>query len=439
MSELDTKIEAMTAKVVSLAEMVKDKQNMERDRYDSIKGELTEQSSALEGLLAEKRQADLAGDIEAIKAGMEALRPASKAAQILRGAGDDDDDPAGFGGFLKALWDAKTIGSPDSWQRFMAHPAYQGAIKATTGDTDANGGYIIPNNVVGQIIEIAKGGDIYRNLMDVTDGVRGYGVDQPYELDDSSLQRAQGQGGEATSYGSNKDTRDFTTGNATATLFPIARIIDVGNQLVRYSEGAAEKNVRSRLGRALALAEVYYILSGTGSNGQPKGILTSLTAASSTYATALSSESRAAAIGRGIGALENRSYAADAVVMTPTDWWELATETLGTSGSGGWVLAPGSGAASINGALRSFPLWGVPVYRDLANPGTTGFLPTGTALIAPWSDIDLYFGQSMRIDVSTESGNRFDRNLTGFRGEEEIAFNADAFVLTGMVQKVTGL
>lgn len=439
MSDLDSRIEDLTKAVTDLAAKAVEAQSGEKERYVSLKAELTDRSTELEGLLEEKRKTDLAGDIEALKAGMESLRPASKAARILAGASDEDEGDAHFGGFLKALWRVKEEGSPAAWAAFEAHPSYREATKATVGDTDANGGYIIPNNVVGQIIEIAKGGNIYRTLMDVTDGIRGSGVDQPYELDDSSLQRAQGQGGEATSYGSNKDTRDFTVGNATATLFPIARIIDVGNQLLRYSEGAAEKNVRSRLGRALALAEVYYILSGTGSNGQPKGILTSLAAASSSYATALSSESRAAAIGRGIGALETRSFAADAVVMTPTDWWELATETLGSSGSGGWVLAPGEGAASISGALRSFPLWGVPVYRDLANPGQTGFLTTGTALIAPWKDIDLYFGQSMRIDVSTESGNRFDRNLTGFRGEEEMAFNADAFVLTGMIQKVTGL
>lgn len=119
--------------------------------------------------------------------------------------------------------------------------------------------------------------------------------------------------------------------------------------------------------------------------------------------------------------------------MTPTDWWELAVETLGSSGSGGWALAPGDGP-QVNASRRSFPLWGVPVFRD-----NSTFLTTGTALIAAWSDIDLFFGDTYRIDVSTEAGTRWDRNITGFRAEEEIAFNADPYVLTGKVQRVTGL
>lgn len=427
--DLDSRIEALTASVTTLAAQVADK-DMPKDRYDSIKAELTTHANELEALQAEKRQADVASDLEELKARMdEEFRPASKAAAILGGAsGSQLSNEAPFGSFLKALWMAKTEPSPANWAAFEPY-----RVKATVGDTDANGGYLIPNNFVAQVVEICQGRNVYRQIMNVVPGVRGTGVDIPYELDDSSLIRAQGQGGEATAYGSNKDTRDFTVGSATASLFPLARIIDVGNQLLRYSEGAAERLVRNKLGSTFAKGEAYYILSGSGANGQPKGILTSLTGASSSYSTALSSETRASAIGRGIGALEARACDADAVVMTPTDWWELAVETLGTSGSGGWALAPGDGP-TVNASRRSFPLWGVPVFRD-----NSGFLTTGTALIANWSDIDLFFGDQYRVDVSSEAGTRFDRNVTGFRAEEEIAFNADPYVLTGKVQRVTGL
>ena len=428
---MDTRIEALTASVTTLAEQVQGKADMPKDRYDAIKAELTEQAETLEGLLTEKRQADVETDLTELKARMdEEFRPASKAAAILGGAsGSQVSDEAPFGSFLKALWLANKQPTPANWAALETHPGY----KATVGDTDAAGAYIIPNNFVAQVVEICQGRNIYRQLMNVIPGVRGQGVDIPYELDDSSLQRAIGQGGEARSYGSNKDTRDFTLGSATANLFPLARIIDVGNQLLRYSEGAAERLVRNKLATAFWKGEAYYILSGTGANNQPNGILTSLAAASSTYSTALSSETRAAAIGRGLGALESRACDATAVVMTPTDWWELAVETLGSSGSGGWALAPGDGP-QVNASQRSFPLWGVPVFRD-----NSTFLTTGTALIAEWASIDLFFGQDYRIDVSDEAGTRWDRNITGFRAEEEIAFNADPYVLTGKVQRVTGL
>jgi hypothetical protein len=41
--------------------------------------------------------------------------------------------------------------------------------------------------------------------------------------------------------------------------------------------------------------------------------------------------------------------------------------------------------------------------------------------------------------VSSEAGDRWDKNLTGFRAEEEIAFNADPYVLSGKSQRITGL
>jgi hypothetical protein len=64
---------------------------------------------------------------------------------------------------------------------------------------------------------------------------------------------------------------------------------------------------------------------------------------------------------------------------------------------------------------------------------------TGTALIIERSDVEIYTGQEYRIDVSSEAGNRFDQNITGFRAEEEFGFNAEPYVRTGRVQKVTGI
>jgi HK97 family phage major capsid protein len=439
-SELDQRIEALTGAVTDLAAKSAEAKSGEKDRYESIKGELATQAAEFETLLEEKRKEELTSTVTDLKARMDEFRPASKAAAILRGAdGDDEDDQisanhgtTGFGSMLAAIAAFKSSPSPANWAALAATGATE-STKATVGDTNANGGYLIPLNFVSQVVEICQGRNIWRQLMNVNNGVRGLGVNIPYELNDDSLQRAIGQGGEAIAYGSNKDIRDFTVGSATASLFPLARIITVGNQLLRYSEGTAERLVRNKLATAFAKAEDYYILSGTGANSQPKGILTSITAASATYTTALSSETRAAAIGRGIGALEARSCDADAVVMTPTDWWELAVETLGTSGSGGWALAPALGAAS-QPVLRNFPLWGVPVYRD-----ALGFLTAGTALIGNWSDVDLFFGDEYRVDVSSEAGTNFALNLTSFRAEEEMAFNADPYVLTGKIQRVTGL
>ena len=51
----------------------------------------------------------------------------------------------------------------------------------------------------------------------------------------------------------------------------------------------------------------------------------------------------------------------------------------------------------------------------------------------------IYFGQDYTIDESSEAGNRFDQNVTGFRDEEEMGFSAEPAVRAGRVQIVAGI
>lgn len=69
----------------------------------------------------------------------------------------------------------------------------------------------------------------------------------------------------------------------------------------------------------------------------------------------------------------------------------------------------------------------------------SGRRPRSGPLVLSASDIDLYFGQDYTIDVSSEAGNRFDQNVTGFRAEEEMGFRAEPAVRTGRVQIVAGI
>ena len=98
---------------------------------------------------------------------------------------------------------------------------------------------------------------------------------------------------------------------------------------------------------------------------------------------------------------------ATAVVMHPTDYWEMVAETLGTSA----VRAAGRSIprrARPAPHPRDDPL-GPPVYRCAE-------LAAGTALVADWTAFEIYLGSEYRIDVSSEAGNRWDQNITGFRG-----------------------
>jgi HK97 family phage major capsid protein len=346
----------------------------------------------------------------------------AKAAAIMDAAGAGDGIKA-FGRYSEANWlsalaDRKN-GDPDA-QQF---------VKAVLGTSSATGTAIIPNNFVASLVPQIAATNIYRDLFNVVEVTQGAAVDIPYEITAITAALLQG------AYGSNKDIRDFSFARATATLYFISQIADIGNQLLRQSNGAAEAAASRRLSKSIGIAEAQFITNGTGTS-QPLGFFQAFLAYGDPagFKTALSSESRASAIGRGISALETRGILAEGlcIVMNPTDYWELATETLGSSGSGGWVLDPAAGAA---GSPPVTSLWGVPVRRDPWWPTAQA----GTALIIERSDVDMFVGQEYRIDVSSEAGTRFDQNITGFRAEEEFGFNAEPYVRTGRVQKVTGI
>jgi len=196
-------------------------------------------------------------------------------ADILRGAGGSQPDSGTP--FLKAIMDARR-GDPEA----------NSYVKSILGTSAATGQAMVPNNFVAGIAQWASGENIYRQCMNWQSVGAVTGVDVPYDTD--AIEAALLQG----AYGSNKDVRDFNFGEATATLYQIAQIVDIGNQLLRQSNGAAEAHARRRLGRAFAKAEAVFVSSGTGSS-QPLGILQAFTDTSvPSYSTALSSEPRAA-------------------------------------------------------------------------------------------------------------------------------------------------
>lgn len=423
--DLDVKAEALTAQIRELATELKEKDNLPMDRMSAIEGEIAAKSAALDSLEAEKREREVDARLAALDDRLKSFTRTTaqtKASAILAGVSDKPVMKS-FGiynenNFLASLVDQRR-GDPDARE----------FVKSVLGTSDATGQAIVPNNFVAGLVDQLALKNVYRQVFDFIPVTNGSAVDVPYVVTAYTAALLQG------AYGSNKDIRDFSFNQATATLYQIAQIADVGNQLLRQSNGAAEKVVRNRLAGSIGMLEAQYIINGTGSS-QPLGFFPALAAYGdvAAFKTTLSSESRVAAIGRGIGAMEARGVISDnlVVVMHPTDYWELATETLGTSGSGGWAIDPAAGAS---GTLPANRVWGVPVMRDPNWPAAK----VGTALLIDRSDVQVFTGDQYRIDVSSEAGNRFDQNITGFRAEEEFGFTAEPYVRTGRVQQVIGI
>ena len=296
----------------------------------------------------------------------------------------------------------------DDWGAHWADP--DPAAKATVGDTDAAGGYLVPNAVVGAINEQATPRRSVVDLFDVVNGVRGSSVDVPYEQDATA--RAV-----IALAGQTKENSNFITGAYTATLYTLARIFDVGNQLLRHSQGAAERNVRSRLARAFALGEDYYTLQGTGTN-QPYGLLTAL-GSSGPHVTTFSSPSDSTVAGSVIsavltaaGELADLGADPDGVVLNSGDFFRMARQGSDTAGFWRDPFTPLQSAGTDGrgpGGLR---------WRHSPN------MPADSLVVGEYGSTEFYRGMGYRVDTSSEAGDRWDKNLTGFRGEEEIAFDA---------------
>lgn len=418
--------EALTKEITDLATEMRDKSDIPVDRITAIEAEIAAKAAQLDELERDERteamEAKLA-DLEGQLKSQRRTEASAKAAAILSGA---EGSPIGLKSvgrynetnFLAALVNRR-LGDNDA-QEF---------VKGVLGTSTATGQAIIPANFVAELVAQLGLVNVYRQQFGVNNGVVGAGVNLPYETTAVTAALVQG------AYGSNKDVRDYGFASATATLYTIAQIADIGNQLLRQSNGAAERQARRRLAASVGMTEATWITNGSGS-GQPLGFFPAFLAFGDPagFKTALSSEPRVATFGRAIGALESRGVIRDnlVIVCSPTDYWKAAAEGLGTSYAGGWAINP-AGGASVAPPITS--VWGVPFVSDPNWPAAK----VGTALIIDKSEVDIFTGQEYRIDVSSEAGNRFDQNITGFRAEEEFAFNAEPYVRTGRVQQVTGI
>lgn len=314
--------------------------------------------------------------------------------------------------------------------------------KATLGTTGATGGYVLPNNLVDTVIKPATQRAVLQNLVTVINGVSVRGVDQPYRMGAPTRMTFQ-------DWGATKENVNLTYGSYSAVLGTIARVYDIAKQYARFSAGAAEADVMDELTKAAILAENYYMIAGagtgsTGSGDPTVGVYTSLDAtpaflgykSAKTGAASNSTVagSAASAFAELFGILAGRNREASAVLVDSTTYWTMIAQ--GSDTAGFWVSPSGGPTGFTRTESGGLAFWGVPIYYD-TNLGTNA--ATKIAIAAEWSAFKLYRGMEFRIDSSDVAGDRWDKNLIGFRGEEEIGFNAESPVHVGAAQLMTAV
>ncbi len=294
-----------------------------------------------------------------------------------------------------------------------------GVLKATTGLTDAAGGWILPNAIVDDLIKVGRYQSAVTRLVTRRTGLGGAtAVDIPYRTTDAA--RAA-----VIEWGSLKTNVDLTYGGYTATLYTLAKIHDVSNQFLRKSAGAAEADVLDELARAFALGEAYYILQGSGSS-EPYGLQTAITNAPATFtsSTVAAAATRAGAIITIIanlaGTLAGRNRTPEAALVSQSSLWTLAAQ--GTEDAGFFL------DVTTDPTSPTIRVFGIPVYGDNYVAGSDDLI------MGEFSALKVYYGDGMRVDSSNVANTRWDYNLTGFRGEMEMGLDARPAVYAGAFQ-----
>jgi len=311
-------------------------------------------------------------------------------------------------------------------------------VKSTLGATGATGGYVLPNNLVDRVIKPNTQKAVYQQLVTVINGVSVRGVDQPYRT--TAAQRAA-----FVDWGTLKTNVNEAYGTYSAVLGTLAIIYDIGKQYARFSSGAAEQDVMDEITRGMQLGENYYVIAGAGTGsvgtGDPTaGVYTQLLAAAPTYSTTFSPVattlvgSFAEGLTKGQMALAIRARECQAWVVDATTFWTAIGQ--GTDTAGFWVNPAGGPTGFTRTTSGALSFWGVPIYYD-ANLGSNA--TTKIAIGGEWDALKLYRGMEFRIDTSDVAGTRWDYNLIGFRGEEEIGFHAGSAVAVGAMQLVTSV
>lgn len=168
-----------------------------------------------------------------------------------------------------------------------------------------------------------------------------------------------------------------------ATWIPASKqVLDDNDQLQSQISLLMASGVRQKL--------EHEVLAGAGGTGEINGLINQATPIISTM------QHPADRIGEAITTLKARGWNPTVVVMSPADWFAIASERAET-GNGQYVLGSPRDPSPPS-------LWGVPVVVTLS-------MPDGQALVLDTATLALLDRQEVTVEASRHDGNNFRRNL----------------------------
>lgn len=203
----------------------------------------------------------------------------------------------------------------------------------------------------------------------------------------------------------------FTLG--TAAVVTLAHWIPASKQVLSDAP-ALKAYIDTRLMYGLKLKEEDQLLNGNGSNGNLSGLMTNATAY---VPTSPQMTNEIDIIRHAIKQAQVSEYMPDALLLNPSDWYDIDVRKVGT-GDARYIVG--------NPREMSVPrLWGLPVV-------VTNSIASGSFLLGAFGiGAAIWDREQASIQTSTENSDNFVKNMVTILAEERIAltvFRSAAFV-----------
>lgn len=200
---------------------------------------------------------------------------------------------------------------------------------------------------------------------------------------------------------------------ATAAVITLAHFIPASKQVLDDSP-SLQSFINGRLMYGLKLKEETQLLSGTGANHQLNGLISQATSYSlrspnlTNEIDIIRDAQRQAQVSE---------YMPDAVILNPSDWYDIDVRKVGASDDRYVVGNPRSMSAPM--------LWGMPVV-------ITNSISSGTFLLGNFQmGAEIKDREQSSVELSLEDSTNFQKNMVTIRAEERLTlcvYRTEAFI-----------
>lgn len=309
--------------------------------------------------------------------------------------------------------------------------------KAMTEGTGSAGGYLVPDQVSGELLALRQQDAVLRGLFSSLD------------VTTDSLRIASVTGGLTAGWVdelATKPSADMTFDEISASVFTAAGLAIVSNQLLADATRSVDGLINSDLAKRLKNLEEVAFLNGSGT-GQPRGILNTSGVQTESLTVTTIPELLDAIVNAIDKIHTNFLGAPNAIVMHPRTWARIVKARESTAPSTYLVGAGGSAwGRRANDSLPGYgagqtprgDLFGLPVYTTANVPTNLGGTDDESRIIVGKFDEALILDrQGITLDRSEHV--YFTSNQTVFRAEERLGFTAGRYPKAFCVIQGAGL